>query len=385
MLKSGMEKLHILFLIIVFFISMNLVFSQSEKDVFLNISVMKPQYSNNGSNNTNFMIDRDPILLYTKWDDNVNLSHAILSTNETGNWNNITDNTYGSPKTLGNLSVWSNFTWQNTSLNGSKVIAWKIFANDTEDYWNVTSEMIFYMWSWSNVTWTSPDGGNFTTGDIINLTCNVSDTNNSAPIPNYPVYFYNETDSSSSLIGSNLTNSSGYAVYHWDVSDITGETYYPKCNISDNATLRYNASEYYEANTTIRICNVLFTKSTNLAKYIYFGSVNPDTSENPAANNGDYWVTESSSSTCSGLKVWIRATSDMVLGASSFKISNVTVSNTSNVENGFRLSTSFQLLNSTVPVDSNIYMYFWLDVPEDQHSGVYATTVEIKENATCFG
>ena len=120
---------------------MNLVFSQNEKDVFMNISVMKPQYSNNGSNSSTYT--GDAILLYTKWDDNVNLSHAILSTNETGAWKNYTDGTYGSPKTLGNLSIWSNFTWQNTTIVGTKVVGWKIYANDTEGYENVTGEMNF--------------------------------------------------------------------------------------------------------------------------------------------------------------------------------------------------------------------------------------------------
>jgi len=380
MLKYGMGELQILFLIIfLFFLTINLVFSQQGKEVFVNISIMKPQYSNNGSNTTNFF--SEVILLHTKWDDSVNLSHAILSTNESSAWNNKT--VYGSPATLDGLSDWSNFTWSNTTLTGSKTIAWKIYANDTLGYENVTSEMIFYSWGWSNVTWTSPDDGNFTAGDIINLTCNVSESNTSESIPNYLVYFYNETTSGSSLIGSNLTNSSGYAVYHWNVSDITGGTYYPKCNITNNETLHYNASEYYEANTTIRICNVLFTKSTELAKYIYFGEVDPGINNNEAQESGSHYITDSSSSTCSGLKIWIRATSNMVLGGSSIEISNVTVSNTSEVNDGFRLSTSFQLLNSTVPVGSDVYMYFWLDVPVGQGPpGVYSTTIQIKENAT---
>jgi len=325
------------------------------------------------------------ILLYTKWDDNVNLSYAILSTNETNTWKNYTDNTYSSPDALTGISDWSNFTWKNSSLTGSKTIAWKIYANDTENYWNVTDEMTFYSWGWSNLTWTSPADGNYTGGDIINLTCNISDTNSSASIPNYPVYFYNETTTESSLIGSDLTNSSGYAVYHWNVSDIAGGTYYPKCNITNNETLRYNASEYYQANTTIKICNIQHSTSSHLTAYIYFGDVDPDTNNNPAEDNGNYYITDSSDSTCSGLKVWIRATSDMVLGGSSIGISNVTVSNSSNINNGFRLSTSFQLLNSSVPVGSNVYMWFWLDVPASQSPpGIYSTSVEIKENATCF-
>jgi len=137
-----MDASHIFFLIIIlFFISMNLVLSEDEKEVFANISVMKPQWSKNGSNSSTYT--GNAILLYTKWDDNVNLSHAILSTNETGAWKNYTDNTYGSVMTLANLTYWSNFTWQNTTIAGIHAIAWKIFANDTENYWNVTDEMNF--------------------------------------------------------------------------------------------------------------------------------------------------------------------------------------------------------------------------------------------------
>jgi len=143
-LKSGrMDKFHTLFLILfLFFTMMGLGFS-STGQVFLDVNPMGPKYSLNGSNETS-IYSHEPILLYTKWDDNVNLSHAILSTNETSAWKNYT-NSYDSPKTLTGTSTWSNFTWQNSSLfsEGTKIINWKIYANDTEGYENVTSEMNF--------------------------------------------------------------------------------------------------------------------------------------------------------------------------------------------------------------------------------------------------
>jgi len=73
-----------------------------------------------------------------------NISYAILSTNETGVWENKT--AYGSPMDLGQVwgIVWSNFTWQNTSLDCNKVIGWRIYYNDTDGDENVTDIKTFY-------------------------------------------------------------------------------------------------------------------------------------------------------------------------------------------------------------------------------------------------
>jgi hypothetical protein len=99
-----------------------------------------PSYSNVGQNAT-FIYPGIPIKLYAYWKDNGNLSYAILSTNETGNWENKT--TYGSPYFINFFEGWSNFTWQNSSIPSGKVIAWKIYANDSAGNWNVTPVMTF--------------------------------------------------------------------------------------------------------------------------------------------------------------------------------------------------------------------------------------------------
>jgi hypothetical protein len=101
---------------------------------------ISPSYSNVGQNAT-FIYPGNPIKLYAYWKDNGNLSYAILSTNETGNWENKT--TYGSPYFINFFEGWSNFTWQNSSIPSGKVIAWKIYANDSAGNWNVTPVMTF--------------------------------------------------------------------------------------------------------------------------------------------------------------------------------------------------------------------------------------------------
>lgn len=51
----------------------------------------------------------------------------------------------------------------------------------------------------------------------------------------------------------NYTNSSGYAVMDWDTTGVAAVWYYPKGNITDNATLFYNISALYEASTSIKL------------------------------------------------------------------------------------------------------------------------------------
>ncbi|MEM5801403.1 MAG: hypothetical protein QW350_03955 [Candidatus Aenigmatarchaeota archaeon] len=77
--------------------------------------------------------------------DDVGLSYAILSTNETGKWKNYTDGTYGSPIYFNGESnqwKWANFTWSNASfLSGD--IGWKIYLVDITGKTNETNNSFF--------------------------------------------------------------------------------------------------------------------------------------------------------------------------------------------------------------------------------------------------
>jgi protocatechuate 3,4-dioxygenase beta subunit len=73
-------------------------------------------------------------ILSAQGKDDVALTTAWLATNESGVWKNITGK-YGSPMNIGGVGnqwVWTNFTWQNTSLVLSKVIGWRIIYQDSE-------------------------------------------------------------------------------------------------------------------------------------------------------------------------------------------------------------------------------------------------------------
>jgi hypothetical protein len=203
----------------------------------------------NQSQNVSKLHKGEAINLSARWTDNKGLKNATLAHNGTGTWQNV------STIALSGTENWSNFTLV-TGLGWTPGIkGWKIYANDTSNNENVTDVMTFELWGWSNVTWISPPGGSsYTVGETITLTCLVRDANTSAPIENYPVHFYNRTDSTVTYdFGVNYTNSSGYAAMDWNTSGVAAIWYYPKGNITDNATLFYNVSAVHEKNTSIKL------------------------------------------------------------------------------------------------------------------------------------
>lgn len=81
------------------------------------------------------------IELSVSWTDDIMVSYATLSTNETGVWQDKAS--YHSPKNINAQTGWSNFSWKNSSINDGTVIAWRVWANDTDGNVNTTSTMTF--------------------------------------------------------------------------------------------------------------------------------------------------------------------------------------------------------------------------------------------------
>jgi len=131
-----------------------------------------------------------------------------------------------------------------------------IVFNATKSYYSLSKKNVtIYVWGYSNVTWITPLGGNFSAGGTVSLTCRVRDVNSSSGILNYPVRFYykNSTESSYHYLGVRATNSTGYAVYGWNTVGLPTGNYTARCNITNNATLYYNATVRKSGNTTIRL------------------------------------------------------------------------------------------------------------------------------------
>ena len=98
-----------------------------------------PKYSLNNTNDTE-ILTTEAVLIYTNWTDDQNLNYSWLSTNETTNWVNYTGGVHGSPIDI-NLTAgqtWSNYSWQNTTIQADMVVAWRIYANDSENNTNFT-------------------------------------------------------------------------------------------------------------------------------------------------------------------------------------------------------------------------------------------------------
>lgn len=81
-------------------------------------------------------------MLSTYWRDDSGLVEAILSTNETGNWENKTE--YGSPLNLFGNEDWGNFTWYNyNNISKNTSIGWRVHVKNIDGYWNSTEVNVF--------------------------------------------------------------------------------------------------------------------------------------------------------------------------------------------------------------------------------------------------
>jgi hypothetical protein len=138
------------------------------------------------------------------------------------------------------------------------------YMQETTNYTASSETHYLYLYGWSKIEWTLPTGS--VNRSILNLICKVTDKNTTSTISNYPVKFYNSTH----YLGQSLTNSSGYANLSWDSRGVDVGEEAIKCNITDNSTLYYNASETYEASTTLTLMgtlNVTITSPTDGSNY----------------------------------------------------------------------------------------------------------------------
>ncbi len=103
-----------------------------------------PLWRNQSSNITSVPMG-DPAGLAAQGFDDTGLNYSTLETNETGYWQNKTGS-YNSSMPLSqsaNTWVWSNFTWQNSTIRGNSVIGWRIHYNDTAGKTNATNMLAF--------------------------------------------------------------------------------------------------------------------------------------------------------------------------------------------------------------------------------------------------
>ncbi|PSG99790.1 MAG: hypothetical protein BRC28_02850 [Nanohaloarchaea archaeon SW_4_43_9] len=98
----------------------------------------------NVSQNYSIITNDTSNLLEAEGYDNFNLSHAVLETNETGNFENKTSS-YGSPEAYYTQQNWNetSFEWKNGSIEEEKTVQWRIWYNDTSGNFNATEANSF--------------------------------------------------------------------------------------------------------------------------------------------------------------------------------------------------------------------------------------------------
>ena len=145
--------------------------SWSTEQTYSPTATQPPQYTINGSNTT--VPDAfTAVLLYANWTGG---SWAWLQTNETGVWEDKSA-TYA-PIDVSSQG-WSNFTWQNNSMDGNSVVGWKIYANSTDGSQNTTATGTFTISSLVSISLTqsSIDFGSMSSGSS-------NDTAGNTPTP----------------------------------------------------------------------------------------------------------------------------------------------------------------------------------------------------------
>ena len=170
------------------------------------------------------------VYLNVSWHDNYDLDYAILSTNGSG-WSNVSTSLTGTDD-------WGNFTYQIPTTMTPGTLAWKQYANDSFGNTNGSmSNQTISVWGWAEVTDGEVDPSSIQQNNYTIMNCKVSDANSSTALNGYNVSFWR----GNTYLGSNSTNGSGWAEYNFTVA--SAGVYTIKCNITDNASSRYNASE----------------------------------------------------------------------------------------------------------------------------------------------
>ncbi len=155
-----------------------------------------------------------------------------------------------------NCSFWINFTLDTSDLTRfSKVgpISARIFANNSFGGYNITEYKTFYLYGYSKVSEIYLNDSYIYPGQSVTASCKIIDANLSYPIENYLVNFY----LNGNFVGTSITNSSGVASIEISGSNFASlGTYEIKCNITDNSTLYYYASENKELKTYLKVLNL---------------------------------------------------------------------------------------------------------------------------------
>lgn len=359
-----------------------------------------PLWANQQQNDSS-PIQGDAVKLAAQGSDNLNLSHAVLATNETGTWQNTT--AYGSPQQVyvGGEAVWTNFTWSNASLNAGTAVGWRIWYNDTAGNVNGTDILTFTLEdAFLAVTLADPPSAlaavanttfllNATVdcmwGDCGNVTgtarYNASSQDPDTPIDQFTGEPFHTTRKENPANCATFLHRGDRCNVTWHVNATgnVGSIHSLDVNMTSNRTA-WNATDPVNVEIVAAAIEMVLRFAT-----VDFGSLFVGTENNSAENNSDkaYNISITSASG-SNADVWLNGT-DMAQedGDRRIGVSNVSWNATANdKDNTEPLTGDPARIASGVAPGTNVTTFYWIDVPYGLYHDNYTGTLTVTANET---
>jgi hypothetical protein len=120
---------------------------------------------------------------------------------------------------------------------------------------------------------------------------------------------------------------------------------------------------------------------------ISYGNADPGTTVEAQEGNGFPLTVRVDNTTTVDVDIYIRSENESMHGTTPIMVGNITFANNSAGAGNKSLATSYQLLQSEIPYNTNgqgvnISIYWWLSVPSATVPGTYSNTVSIYTNST---
>lgn len=361
-----------------------------------------PQWSSNATNFTSPVIFKQNAgyRFNTTWADNFAMSTVLIEHNFSG----------GSPQNYTVTTKEGDVYYYDYGNIQPGVYAWREYANDTSNNWNLTDKWIVIVYNTSlQSNLATPDSTKTTyvtqnqkfvvnatiycrtypagnsCGDIYGTAMyNSSSINPNTPMNttqgDKPFYVQENPAQAKKACPANPLDDNEFCNTTWIVNATGNINTYWKIGVLVNSSITEVRQNFTEnATVSISAC----TEDISLAwTTIDFGSLNPSTNYNNATYNGQNFYNITNKGTCT-LNLWIKGT-DLENSTWNSKISvgNFSWSNTTNdYHYSYNMTNSYVLLNRSLPSNQNLTTYYWLSVPPVYY-GFYNGSVYICGNSS---
>jgi|GEM_PF-2703035 len=205
-----------------------------------------------GLNITSFMRGY-PVLVYARWDDTINFAYVEYNSTSTTTSNYTVNLPATNNQNWTNHTIGTDATW----LLGRHVVTF--YVNDSYNNWNTTLWYLnFTIYGWSKINDSDMSPTLINQSNATTMSCQVTDPVTNVTLSGYTVSFYNST----SLLGTNTTNNTGWAEYTFVDNSPGYENI--TCNITDDASLFYYIISPYSAYQTLFTAEIEPPTYTNL-------------------------------------------------------------------------------------------------------------------------